>query len=90
LEEVIDTAAKFGKAVELNANAHRLDLDWRHCIYAKRKGVKIAINPDAHQIAGLRDVSFGVKIARKGWLSSEDCLNCMSLVRMKEYLARNK
>ncbi|HQO14659.1 MAG TPA: DNA polymerase/3'-5' exonuclease PolX [Smithellaceae bacterium] len=90
LEEVIDTAAKFGKAVELNANAHRLDLDWRHCIYAKRKGVKIAINPDAHQIAGLRDVSFGVKIARKGWLSSEDCLNCMSLVGMKEYLTRNK
>jgi len=90
LEEVIDTAAKFGKAVELNANAHRLDLDWRHCIYAKRKGVKIAINPDAHQIAGLRDVSFGVKIARKGWLSSEDCLNCMSFVGMKEYLARNK
>jgi len=90
LEEVIDTAAKFGKAVELNANAHRLDLDWRHCIYAKRKGVKIAINPDAHQIAGLRDVSFGVKIARKGWLSSEDCLNCMSLVGMKEYLAWNK
>ncbi len=40
LEEVIDTAAKFGKAVELNANAHRLDLDWRHCIYAKRKGVR--------------------------------------------------
>lgn len=90
LEEVIDTAAKFGKAVELNANAHRLDLDWRHCIYAKRKGVKIAINPDAHQIAGLRDVNFGVKIARKGWLSSEDCLNCMSLVGMKEYLTRNK
>ena len=57
IEEIIDTAAKFGKSIELNANAHRLDLDWRHCIYAKKKDVKIAINPDAHQIAGLQDIS---------------------------------
>jgi DNA polymerase (family 10) len=90
MEEVIETAAKFGKAIELNANAHRLDLDWRHCIYAKRKGVKISINPDAHQIAGLHDISFGIKIARKGWLSKDDCLNCMSLGQIKNYLRDKK
>ncbi|MBN1475074.1 MAG: DNA polymerase/3'-5' exonuclease PolX [Syntrophaceae bacterium] len=90
MEKIIETAAKFGKAIELNANAHRLDLDWRHCIYAKRKGVKIAINPDAHQIAGLHDVSFGIKIARKGWLSKEDCLNCMDLQKIKEYLIKKR
>lgn len=90
IEKVIDNAAKFSKAVELNANAHRLDLDWRHCIYAKKKGVKISINPDAHQIAGLHDISFGIKIARKGWLSKEDCLNCMSLEEIKEYLQKRR
>ncbi|OGP88418.1 MAG: histidinol-phosphatase [Deltaproteobacteria bacterium RBG_19FT_COMBO_43_11] len=86
IEEIIDTAAAFGKAIELNANAHRLDLDWRHCIYAKKKGVKIVINPDAHQIGGLQDISFGVKIARKGWLTKDDCLNCLNLEEMKAYL----
>lgn len=86
IEEIIDTAAKFGKALELNANSHRLDLDWRHCIYAKKKGVKIAINPDAHQIEGLQDISFGIKIARKGWLTKGDCLNCLNLEKMKAYL----
>lgn len=90
MEEVIDTAAKFGKAIELNANTHRLDLDWRHCIYSKRKGVKISINPDAHQIAGLRDIGFGVKIARKGWLSKEDCLNCLDLEEVKEIFTQQK
>jgi len=90
IEEIIDAAAKFGKAIELNANAHRLDLDWRHCIYAKKKGVKIAINPDAHQIAGLLDIGFGIKIARKGWLSREDCLNCMGVEEMKKYLNKKK
>ena len=84
--EIIDTAAKFGKALELNANPHRLDLDWRNCIHAKKKGVKIAINPDAHQTAGLQDISFGIKIARKGWLTKDDCLNCLNLEKMKAYL----
>jgi DNA polymerase (family 10) len=90
MEEIIDTAAKSGKVIELNANAHRLDLDWRHCIYAKRKGVKIAINPDAHQITGLQDISFGIKIARKGWLAKGDCLNCMDLEEIKEYLNKKR
>jgi DNA polymerase (family 10) len=84
--EIIDAAAKFGKALELNANPHRLDLDWRNCIHAKKKGVKIAINPDAHQIAGLQDIGFGIKIARKGWLTKGDCLNCLTLEEMKAYL----
>ncbi len=84
--EIIEAAAQFGKALELNANPHRLDLDWRNCIHAKKKGVKIAINPDAHQKAGLHDISFGIKIARKGWLSKGDCLNCLNLKEMKAYL----
>jgi DNA polymerase (family 10) len=84
--EIIDAAAESGKALELNANPHRLDLDWRNCIHAKKKGVKIAINPDAHHTAGLQDISFGVKIARKGWLTKDDCLNCLKLEKMKAYL----
>jgi DNA polymerase (family X) len=86
ITEIIDTAAQFGKIIELNANPHRLDLDWRHCIYAKTKGVKISINPDAHHTTGLSDVSLGIKIARKGWLEKGDCINCWSLEDMKKYL----
>jgi DNA polymerase (family 10) len=84
--EIIEAAAKFGKALELNANPHRLDLDWHNCIHAQKKGVKIAINPDAHHTLGLQDISFGVKIARKGWLTKDDCLNCLNLEKMKTYL----
>ena len=87
--EIIDTAAQFGKILELNANPHRLDLDWRNCIQAKKKGVKIAINPDAHHIEGLRHTSFGIKIARKGWLEKGDCLNCLNLEDVKTYLRDN-
>jgi DNA polymerase (family X) len=90
IREIIDTAALNGKVLELNANPQRLDLDWRNCIYARKKAVKISINPDAHQLSGLSDISFGIKIARKGWLGKGDCLNCLSLDEMKKYLNRGK
>lgn len=86
--EIIDAAAQYNKVLELNANPHRLDLDWRNCIYARKKGVKISINPDAHNAAGLTDISFGIKIARKGWLEKRDCINCLNLGEMKTFLSR--
>jgi len=75
IEAVIKESAKTGTAIELNANPHRLDLDWRNCIEAKKLGVKIAICPDAHSLEGLNDTFYGVGIARKGWLEKKDVLN---------------
>ncbi len=75
LREVIDAASDHGKMIEINANPHRLDLDWTFCRYAKEKGVMIVINPDAHSTEGLGDVRFGVNVARKGWLEPRDVLN---------------
>lgn len=88
ITKIIDTAARFNKVLELNANPHRLDLDWRNCIYARKKGVKISINPDAHNPAGLADINLGIKIARKGWLEKGDCINCLDLEEMKTFLSR--
>ena len=86
IHRVIDAAATHGKVIELNANPLRLDLDWRHCIYAKKKGVKIAVNPDLHNLAGFDYMEGGATIARKGWMEREDCLNCMELEEIKGYL----
>ncbi len=75
LGTLIERAAERGVALELNANPHRLDLDWRWCRRARDAGVKISINPDAHSAEGLEDVAYGVGIARKGWLTAADVLN---------------
>jgi DNA polymerase (family 10) len=73
--DVVQAAADYGKMIEINAHPMRLDLDWRLCRHARDKGVMISINPDAHSVDGLRDVPFGVGIARKGWLRAGDVLN---------------
>jgi DNA polymerase (family 10) len=79
MTRVIDAAAEYGKVIEINAHPMRLDLDWRLCRYARNKGVLIAVNPDAHSIDGLHDVTYGVGIARKGWLRKTDVVNTGSV-----------
>lgn len=75
------------KAVELNASPYRLDLDWRLCKHAKGLGVPVIINPDAHSIRGLADISYGVMAARKGWIEPENVLNSLSGSAMSQRLA---
>ncbi len=86
LKKVIDAAAVNNVIMELNANPHRLDLDWRWCKYAVEKEVKISINPDAHSLEGLNHTVFGVEVARKGWVTSKDCLNTLTAAEIKEKL----
>jgi len=77
MRAVIEAAASLGVAIELNANPHRLDIDWRECRYAKELGVKISINPDAHHAGSISDIRFGVGTARKGWLEARDVVNAL-------------
>jgi DNA polymerase (family X) len=72
---VLEKAAEKGIAVELNADPHRLDLDWRYLHDARKRGVSVEIGPDAHSIHSLDNVEYGVGMARKGWLSRDDVLN---------------
>jgi DNA polymerase (family 10) len=74
---VLAAAASTGTWVELNAAPKRLDLDWRWWPLAKEKGVKCVIDPDAHRTERVQDLWFGVGIARKGWLTKADVMNCL-------------
>ena len=83
---ILDAAAATGTIIELNASPRRLDMDWRWWPLAREKGVKCAINPDAHSTAGLQDLIFGVGIARKGWLTKNDVINTLPLARIESVL----
>jgi DNA polymerase (family 10) len=87
---VLDAAARTGTWIELNAAPKRLDLDWRWWPLAKQKGVKCVINPDAHRIGRLQDLWFGIGIARKGWLTKDDVVNCLPLGKIERALQRKR
>ena len=79
LDAIFEKARDVGAAIELNADPHRLDLDWRHLRHAKSLGIAVAIGPDAHSTANLDYMDFGLGIARKAWLEPPDVLNTWSV-----------
>ena len=87
---VIEAAAETGTIIEINASPWRLDMDWRWWPLAKEKGVKCAINPDAHTTFGLQDLIYGVGIARKGWLTKTDVVNCLPVGKIGSVLAAKR
>ncbi len=86
IDRVLQACAAHGVVVEINANPHRLDLDWRWHRRALELGCILSINPDAHSIAELDLTRWGVAMARKGGVSKERVLNCMDLPEITAFL----
>lgn len=89
-EAVIDACAETGTWLELNCNPYRFDLDWRLWPYAKSKGVKCVINPDAHRNEHAGFLRLGVGVARKGWLTKADVINTLPLEKLRKELGRKR
>lgn len=87
---IIDACAEHNVVIEINASPYRLDIDWRWIDYAMQQGVMLSINPDAHDLAGLLDMHYGVAIGRKGGLTKAMTFNALTLVEINEYLQQRR
>jgi len=90
LEAVFHAAAKNDKIVEINAMPDRLDLSDIHAFRARDLGVKLAIGTDAHSIAHLGFMRFGVGVARRAWCEPQHILNTLPLTQLLALVNRNK
>jgi DNA polymerase (family X) len=72
---VFEAAARTGTMLEINGNPDRRDLNEVHARAAARAGVRILIDSDAHRVATLENMRWGVATARRAWLSSGDVAN---------------
>ena len=90
LQKVIDAAIANRVIIEINANPHRLDMDWRLWRRAADRGLMCSINPDAHSREGLSYFVAGVNIARKGWLEKEQVLNSRDCAGVQHWFNHRK
>lgn len=88
LERVLEAAANYGTILEINASPNRLDLSDINARRAKEKGIKLAINTDAHDLKRLDEMPYGVAVGRRAWLENEDVVNTMPAGELLKYLRR--
>lgn len=85
MNELIELAAEHNTAIEINANPHRLDLDWRHGNKAREVNLMSSINPDAHSKKGIDNIPYGVRIARKAKFDKKRILNTKSAADVADW-----
>lgn len=90
LDAVFDAAARTGTALEVNSHPERLDLNDEHILWARRHGVKFAVNTDAHAPVHLPFIRFGVATAQRGWLTADDVINAWPLGKLRRFLRKGR
>lgn len=85
-KRIIEAAAEYKTALEINAHPDRLDIDEETARLAKENGVKMVINTDAHHRVDLSLMRYGVMNARRAWLDSTDVLNTWNKDHLLAYL----
>ncbi|MGH2530210.1 MAG: DNA polymerase/3'-5' exonuclease PolX [Actinomycetota bacterium] len=90
LDEVFKAAARTGTAMEVNGFPDRLDLKDENILWAKRHGVKFAVDTDAHAAVHLPLMRFGVATAQRGWLTKDDVINAWPLAKLQGFLRKGR
>ena len=89
-EAVFAAAARTGTALEINAYPDRLDLRDEHVLWARRHGVKFAVDTDSHAVGHLDVMRFGVGTAQRGWLTKDDLINAWPLGKLRRFLRKGR
>jgi DNA polymerase (family X) len=90
LEAVFAAAGRAGTALEINAYPDRLDLRDEHVLWARRHGVRFAIDTDSHAVGHLDMMRFGVATAQRGWLTKADVINAWPITRLERFLRKGR
>ena len=90
VEAVVARAAELGVALEINSQAHRLDLNDIHARMARERGVRLVISSDAHSRHAFAALRWGITVARRAWLEATDVLNTRPYEDFRAQLRRNR
>jgi DNA polymerase (family 10) len=88
-DQIFEASKRTGTYLEINSSPHRLDLDDANANLALKAGCKLVIDTDAHDTDELKNIRFGIGVARRGWLRRADVINTLPLEKLKKILKRN-
>lgn len=88
IDRILEEAARYNVALEINSHPDRLDIDAEIAHKARELGIKMAINSDSHDKNDLALLNYGVTNARRAWLEKDDVINTWDLDRLFKFLKR--
>ncbi len=83
---IFDFCLKHHKWLEIDAWPNRLDLPDTLVKEAVKRGITLVINTDSHGQEQLDFMHYGISVARRGWVTSQNVANTLSLTQMRELL----
>jgi len=88
LETVLQAAALARVAVEIDAIPTHREPDWRNCVRAQERGVRLVIASDVHRAARLGDYRHGAELSRHAGLCCRQILNTQGLDELLGFFSR--
>ncbi len=88
LDRVVARALETRTVLEIDSQPDRLDLRDSHARFAADAGVPIAVTSDAHSVAALDYVEFGISQARRAWLTKAKVLNTRTWAQIEKLIRR--
>jgi len=86
MEAVVAKAVETGTALEVSSQPHRLDLSDANVRMAVEAGALLAIDTDAHSVAAIDYMPYGVMNARRGWTGPARVVNTRSWPELRKVL----
>jgi len=90
MEEILDAIAESPAAVEINGDPYRFDMPPEWIREARKRGIKFVISTDAHSVNGMKNLKFGVGIARRGCVRRDEVLNTLETALFRNAVAPMK
>ena len=78
VEKILDVIAESKAAIEINGDPYRLDMEPRWVREARKRKIKFVISTDAHSVKAMNNVTYGVAMARRGWVQRKEVLNALN------------
>ena len=86
--KIFEVAHDHDIALEINSYPDRLDLPDSLVYDARKIGVRFSIDTDAHAAEHMDLMQYGVSVARRGWLTKDDIVNCMNYNKFTDWLLK--
>lgn len=90
LQRIIELCKEYHVALEVNCFPERLDLNAENAKMAVEQGVKLSLGTDAHSLAHLHNIEYGIRMLRMAGIDPNMVLNTYSYERLLDYFKEQK